>query len=148
MRVKIKKRTLIVTGVFGFFLAGCTPIKDAEVATDVTTETGSEQMENEETILYHAVVEERPEGEESDRLFVSNLTPVNKELDYPSYDEVILLIGENSSITREETGEKMTIEEIKEGTTITVELIENPPMTMSIPPQIPGNAIISITVSK
>ena len=148
MRVKIKKRNLIAIGVFSFFLVGCSPKKDAEVTSDVTTEMGSDHMENEENNLYHAVVEERPEDEEKDRLFVSNLTPVVKESENASYDEVILLLGEDVSVTQEETGEKVDVEELKEGTAIVVELIANPPMTMSIPPQIPGNAIISITVTK
>lgn len=148
MKVKVKKSIFIATIFLGLFLAGCAPIKDAEVASDVTTEMGSDHMENEGNNLYHAVVEERPEGEEKDRLFVSNLTPVVKESEKASYDEVVLLVGEDVSVIKEETGEKIGVEELKEGTAIIVELIANPPMTMSIPPQIPGNAIISITVTK
>lgn len=78
-------------------------------------------------ILYSGTVEEI--NEES--IFMINLEPVDNT-DVPGFDEVILLTEPPAELER---GDKLD-----------VILIENAPTTMSIPPQIPGNAIVEVTI--
>lgn len=100
-----------------------------------------ESESSETTILYFGTVIDNGITNENG-LFVSNLIPEDTTK-AASFDEVILLT-EEVTLIGQETGDPIDISDIKEGDTISVTLIEHAPTTMSIPPQIPGTAIVKI----
>lgn len=150
--MKLKNMILIsLTGAA--FLTGCgqgNTESGNEESSSLITETSSEASESsstdkeEATILYKGNVSENIEMDEQ-RLYVSDLQPVEQK-DVPGFDEVILLLNEDIPVTDKETGEPVKPGEIQEGEEVEVVLQENAPTTMSIPPQIPGNAIKKIEV--
>lgn len=80
-------------------------------------------------ILYSGTVAEI----NADSILMSELTPV-ADTDAPAFTEVILLTTPP--------------DDLKKGDTLEVTLIENAPTTRSLPPQIPGNSIVEVRVSK
>lgn len=100
-----------------------------------------ESESSETTIVYFGTVIDNGITNENG-LFVSNLIPEDTTK-AASFDEVILLT-EEVTLIGQETGDPIDISDIKEGDTISVTLIEHAPTTMSIPPQIPGMAIVKI----
>ena len=87
---------------------------------------------NQKEVLYQGMVAEVLEN----GLLVSELNPVDRE-DAAGFSEVILLMEDTSAYS------DLQVDDLVE-----VTLIENAPTTMSIPPQIPGNAIIKIEAVK
>lgn len=100
-----------------------------------------------EEVTYHAVVIDREEDAPVDRLLVSNVKPINPESSFPSYDEVVLLM-EGVEVVFEDPDEEVDFIDLAPGTLIEMEWIHPTPMTMSLPPQVPGRAIRKITILK
>lgn len=99
-----------------------------------------------EGVEYNGIVKEDGIASEQ-QLMLKNLEPVETAGEAAPFDEVILLT-EGVPILNAETHEKATIEDIKAGTSVTVLLVPEPITTRSLPPQIPGNSILKILVSK
>lgn len=142
MNKKVQKKNLFVVGLLIMLVgvAGCTTSSKEQDTSDKE----NEQMT--ETVLYQAVVKEKEE-DSPNRIYVSNLIPLEKESEYSSYDEVILLT-EGVLVEDQETGESIDPDALMPGTPLLVELITPTPMTMSLPPQIPGNAIKKISIQE
>lgn len=138
----------------GFLLAGCSsnglsePQKDS-ASFSSTSESISEHVPEEEadTVLYHGVVKET-ETKENMRLYMKNFVPHASAADLPTYDEVILLVSEDTPLIDKQTEKPLTLEEIKENAQVDVTLQENFPVTMSLPPQIPGMSIIKVEIEQ
>lgn len=124
------------------FLSGCSTKNSQADNNSLTSEVIHMESESSETtILYFGTVIDNGITNENG-LFVSNLIPEDTTK-AASFDEVILLT-EEVTLIGQETGDPIDISDIKEGDTISVTLIEHAPTTMSIPPQIPGMAIVKI----
>lgn len=124
------------------FLSGCSTKNSQADNNSLTSEVIHMESESSETtILYFGTVIDNGITNENG-LFVSNLIPEDTTK-AASFDEVILLT-EEVTLIGQETGDPIDISDIKEGDTISVTLIEHAPTTMSIPPQIPGTAIVKI----
>ena len=138
----------------GFLLVGCSsnglsePKKDS-ASFSSTSESVSEYVpeKEKETVLYHGVVKET-ESKESKRLFIENFVPNASAADLPTYDEVILLVSEDTPLIDKQTEKPVAIEEIKENAQVDVTLQENFPVTMSLPPQIPGMSIVKVEIEQ
>ena len=138
----------------GFLLVGCSsnglskPKKDS-TSFSSTSESVSESVPEKEadTVLYHGVVKET-ETKENKRLYMKNFVPNASAADLPTYDEVILLVSEDTPLIDKQTEKPLTLEEIKENAQVDVTLEENFPVTLSIPPQIPGMSIIKVEIEQ
>lgn len=128
-------------------LTGCSAKDTEEINSSSDSINESSEIvvkTDEESILYTGTV--ISSGEASDKsLFVSNLTPVTST-EANSFDEVVLLM-EGVEILDKDTGETLSVEEVKEGAVVDVLLIKNAPTTMSLPAQIPGMGILKVEVS-
>ena len=121
----MKKRILIP--LLGFlFLTACANTSDTPEVES------SEVTVNQEEVLYQGTVAEVLEN----GLLVSELNPIDRE-DAAGFSEVILLMEDMAAYS------DLQVDELVE-----VTLMENAPTTMSIPPQIPGNAIIKVEAVK
>src|SRR5699024_9223936 len=139
-RVSLKK--IILSLLIVSFLSGCSTKNSQADNNSLTSEVIHMESESSETtILYFGTVIDNGITNENG-LFVSNLIPEDTTK-AASFDEVILLT-EEVTLIGQETGDPIDISDIKEGDTISVTLIEHAPTTMSIPPQIPGMAIVKI----
>ena len=114
-------------------LANETEISDSSIENIVSTE--------EKNILYTGTVISGGETSENS-LFLSDLKPVDS-LNVASFDEVILLL-DGVDLVDKNTGEMLSVEDIKIGDTVNVLLIKDTPITMSLPAQIPGMGIVKI----
>ena len=120
------KKKLMFSLIGLLFLTACGNTSD-------TSEMESSEVNvNQEEVLYQGMVAEVLEN----GLLVSELNPIDRE-DAAGFSEVILLMEDTSAYS------DLQVDDLVE-----VTLIENAPTTMSIPPQIPGNAIIKIEAVK
>ena len=134
--------------ILGLAIVGCgqTSTNEAESSSEATSSSKKEEKKEQEKVKYKGIVKEDGLKEEQ-QIVLSSLKQM-KESDNPVYfDEVILLV-EGVPILDEKTSKKLLVEDIKAGTTITVFLVPEPIMTMSIPPQIPGNSIVEILINE
>lgn len=136
--------------IFGLAIVGCgqTSNNEAESSSEATSSSKKEEKKEEEKeqVKYKGIVKE--DGLKEEQQIVLSSLKQTKESDNPVYfDEVILLV-EGVPILDEKTSKKRLVEDIKAGTTITVFLVPEPIMTMSIPPQIPGNSIVEILINE
>ena len=69
----------------------------------------------------------------ADSILMSELTPV-ADTDAPAFTEVILLTAPPA--------------DLEKGDTLEVTLVENAPTTRSLPPQIAGDSIVEVQISK
>ncbi|HJF17208.1 MAG TPA: hypothetical protein K8V19_06145 [Globicatella sulfidifaciens] len=135
-------KKIILSLLIVSFLSGCSTKNSQADNNSLTSEVIHMESESSETtILYFGTVIDNGITNENG-LFVSNLIPEDTTK-AASFDEVILLT-EEVTLIGQETGDPIDISDIKEGDTISVTLIEHAPTTMSIPPQIPGMAIVKI----
>ncbi|ALV22694.1 hypothetical protein [Carnobacterium antarcticum] len=133
--------TVVLTIIL--FLSGCRLVKKDSTSDSAHSFSGSSPTES---VEYNGTVKEDGITNEQ-QLTVSNLKPVEANERSLSFDEVILLTKE-VPLLNAETHEKVNVEDIKAGTSVTVFLIPEPITTRSLPPQIPGNSILKILVSK
>ena len=135
-------KKIILSLLIVSFLSGCSTKNSQADNNSLTSEVIHMESESSETtILYFGTVIDNGITDENG-LFVSNLIPEDTTK-AASFDEVILLT-EEVTLIGQETGDPIDISDIKVGDTISVTLIEHAPTTMSIPPQIPGMAIVKI----
>ena len=135
-------KKIILSLLIVSFLSGCSTKNSQADNNSLTSEVIHMESESSETtILYFGTVIDNGITNENG-LFVSNLIPEDTTK-AAGFDEVILLT-EEVTLIGQETGDPIDISDIKEGDTISVTLIEHAPTTMSIPPQIPGMAIVKI----
>lgn len=120
------KKSLIGIGLIGFLLVGSFILYASRNSFFGWTTTTKK-----DTVLYSGLVMKSPV--EEGRLWVSNLAPIDPDVDYPGYEEVILLTGDTVLLVYEETGEKVKAEDVEVGTEVLIELIKDASMTMSIP---------------
>ncbi|WP_313468069.1 hypothetical protein [Carnobacterium sp.] len=148
------KNLPILIVLAGFFLVGCSsnslsePPKDS-ASFSSTSESVSEYVSEKEkdTVLYHGVVKET-EAKENQRIFIKNFVPDASVADLPTYDEVILSVSEDTPLIDKQTEKSLTLEEIKGNAQVDVFLLGNFPVTMSIPPQIPGMSVVKVEVEQ
>lgn len=125
-----------------FFLTGCLPNNSSSSNDQASSQLESSQEElSDSTISYTGTVGEGNESNDK-RLLILNLQPETSS-DAASFDEVVLLM-EGVTLIESDSGDALELSEINEGDLVKVVLKENAPTTMSLPPQIPGNAIISV----
>lgn len=140
----MKKTLLLTVGVaLVLSLVGCGTAKKEDTTNSAPSLSDSSQ---EKGVKYEGTVKE--DGSSTgQQLTLQNLKQVEEDADAISFDEVVLLT-EGVPILTAETHEKLSVDEIKVGTTVTVMLVTEPITTRSLPPQIPGNSIIQILVPK
>lgn len=132
--------------IFGLAIVGCGQTSNNEAESSSEATSSSKKEEEQEQVKYKGIVKE--DGLKEEQQIVLSSLKQTKESDNPVYfDEVILLV-EGVPILDEKTSKKRLVEDIKAGTTITVFLVPEPIMTMSIPPQIPGNSIVEILINE
>ena len=127
-------------------LTGCSAKDTEEVnsSSDIINESSDLVVTtDEESILYTGTVIAGSEASDKS-LFISNLTPVNST-EANAFDEVVLLL-DDVEILDKETGEALSIEEVKVDAVVDVLLIKNAPITMSLPAQIPGMGIVKVEI--
>ncbi len=132
--------------IFGLAIFGCGQTSNNEAESSSEATSSSKKEEEQEQVKYKGIVKE--DGLKEEQQIVLSSLKQTKESDNPVYfDEVILLV-EGVPILDEKTSKKRLVEDIKAGTTITVFLVPEPIMTLSIPPQIPGNSIVEILINE
>lgn len=139
------KKTLLLTVGMALVLSlvGCGTSKKEDTADSAHSLSDSSQ---EKGVAYEGMVKE--DGSAStQQVILQNLKQVEEDADAISFDEVVLLTKDVPILTAK-TREKLNVDEIKAGTTVTVMLVTEPITTRSLPPQIPGNSIIQILVPK
>ncbi|SFH65670.1 hypothetical protein [Pisciglobus halotolerans] len=136
-------KPLMILLLAPILLFGCSA-NSADDRTPNSSET-SESQKEEKTVLYHAEVKEQGD-QENNRIVLKDFEPVDPSTDAAAQDEVILLMNEEIPLVDKETNTPLTIEDVKKGAKAEVTLIENAPMTMSIPPQLPGMSIVKVVI--
>lgn len=96
-------------------------------------------------VLYQGTVKEVDLSFE-ERVSLTDFVPVEGE--GQAYDEVILLLNADIPLLDKRTGNPLSLEELSPGDEVEVTLVEHAPMTMSLPPQLPGNGIIQVEIVK
>lgn len=135
-------KKLLLSLLLIFSLTGCLPNSSSSSNSQANSQLESSQDElSEATIVYTGTVVEG--NESNDRgLLISNLQPETSS-NVASFDEVFLLM-EGVTLIESDTGDALELSDINEGDLVSVILKEHTPTTKSIPPQIPGNSIISV----
>lgn len=106
-----------------------------------TTETTSNSSTHDQSI-FTGTVDEVTESDEEDQIIRVKLVDVKAKIDPENigtsfeHDGVILNAPEEKI--------KPSVDALSEGTEIELTLAKTPVMTMSLPPQIPGNSIIQV----
>lgn len=132
--------------IFGLTIVGCGQTSNNEAESSSEATSSSKKEEEQEQVKYKGIVKEDGLKEEQ-QIVLSSLKQTKESDNLVYFDEVILLV-EGVPILDEKTSKKRLVEDIKAGTTITVFLVPEPIMTMSIPPQIPGNSIVEILINE
>ncbi|WP_313467157.1 hypothetical protein [Carnobacterium sp.] len=140
----MKKTLLLTVGIaLVLSLVGCGTSKKEDTADSAHSLSDSSQKKG---IKYEGTVKEDGSAAKQ-QLILKNLKQIGEDADAISFDEVVLLT-EGVPILTAETHEKLSVDEIKAGTIVTVMLVTEPITTRSLPPQIPGNSILQILVPK
>jgi hypothetical protein len=122
-------------------LTSCSLANENEISDSSRENIVSKEETN---ILYTGTVIAGGETSENS-LFLSDLKPV-ESLNVASFDEVILLL-DGVDLVDKNTGESLSVEDIKIGDTVNVLLIKDTPITMSLTAQIPGMGNLKVEVS-
>ena len=108
----------------------------------------NEEKKENELILFCATTTASEEFNEKNDLFLKEFTTKESTEEDQTYDEVILLLSDDTPVLTKKTGKPLNLKNIKTNTKVEVTLKKDFPMTMSIPPQIPGNSIIQVVVDQ
>ena len=143
---------------FSLLTTGCSASSDNESNTDglssksfvssKTIASSSKEKKNTNSVIFHAITTVSEESNEENNLFLREFTPKKTTEGGQAYDEVVLLLSDAIPIVTKKTGKPLALKKIKKNTDVEVTLEKDFPMTMSIPPQIPGNSIIKIFVDQ
>lgn len=108
----------------------------------------NEEKKENELILFCATTTASEEYNEKNALFLKDFTMKKSTEDGQTYDEVILLLSDDTPVMTKKKGKPLKLKHIKNNTKVEVTLKKDFPMTMSIPPQVPGNSIIQVVVNQ
>lgn len=144
------KEMVTVAAIGTLLLAGCSQVSGSSVQEpyqeNAVAEGAGESMSQQEgTVLYKGTVKEVDLSIE-ERVSLTEFVPT--EGDGQQYDEVILLLNADIPLLDKRTGEPLSLEGLAPGDEVEATLVEHAPMTMSLPPQLPGNGIIQVEVIK
>lgn len=127
---------LVAMSFFGLYACGAQADAKSDGAND------SKLMDNSEGVVFTGIFKE---GDFSSDEHIM-LTDFETEEDSPIKGEVVLLVSEDTRMVFKETGEEASVSDLEVGDKVEVLLIKDAPMTMSLPPQIPGRAILEVRV--
>lgn len=108
----------------------------------------NEEKKEDELILFCATTTASEEFNETNDLFLKGFTTRESTEEGQPYDEVILLLSDATPVLTKKMGKLLKLKNIKTNTKVEVTLKKDFPMTMSIPPQIPGNSIVQVVVDQ
>lgn len=146
-----RKGTILVLGVVCFSLVGCTPKettnktkeRQTEVSQEMTDQSDrkSDQKNDKATILTGVLKEDASVEGDSVRLVLVTVEGVKdpENLAAGFGDEGVVLNASQNQLL-----DQLTPAKLLKGTQVEVALEEHAVTTRSLPPQIPGNSIISI----
>lgn len=149
----MKKKSIVLSlaVVILFVAAGCgnTANKKSESSnselksTEKDSSTTSSMMIEKDSVVYTAVVKE-DSSSEIGQIWVEKLLPVDSTNKTPEiFKEDVVLLTDGSNVFNG-NDEKISLDEIKLGDELEITVAANPVSTMSIPPQIPGEAVHKI----
>lgn len=107
--------------------------------------TASSSVQEAKTAIFTATVKEVTELDTQEKAIQVLLeNPENVE----NAEDVLLSFNDGVALNLDPTTLTVEQDELVPGVKVQVTLSENAPMTMSIPPQVPGNAIVSVEIVK
>lgn len=150
----MKKKSIVLSLAVVILIvatAGCgnTANKKSEASnselksTENNSSTTSSMMIEKDSVVYTAVVKE-DSSSEIGQIWVGNLISVDSTNETPEiFKDDVVLLTDGSNVFNG-NNEKISLDEIKLGDEVEIAVDADPVSTMSIPPQIPGNAIHKI----
>lgn len=112
-------------------------------STEKDSSTTSSMMIEKDSVVYTAVVK-ADSSSEIGQIWVEKLLPVDSTNKTPEiFKEDVVLLTDGSNVFNG-NNEKISLDEIKLGDELEITVAANPVSTMSIPPQIPGEAVHKI----
>lgn len=145
MKVKYLVGTMVLIGVVGM-LAACGREADSGSSASSSSESSesSQSFDKNQAASEVLIGKVKEATADEQRLVLASLIPEDKDSKTVPFDEVVLLT-EGVEIV-DSSDKEVTLDQINAGDTIEVTLIENSPIASSLPPQIPGMAIVKIVV--
>lgn len=142
----MKKLTILGLALTTLLLASCGSPSDNDSMSETTKNDGSttnSTVESEATTIFTGVLQENATAGDNEtiQIFLNDIEAVDdQETIVPNFqtDGVILHAPQESF--------EGQVSELTKGTTVQVTLSGLPVMTMSIPPQVPGNSIKTVEI--
>lgn len=122
------------------FLTACTSPTGSTTEASTVDSANNSNVEEEKKVTYTGTIKTIAD----EMIYMDSLIP-DEGADVISFEEVVLLMNEDIPLT-DASGQAISLSDLTEGQTLEVVLAENAPMTKSLPPQLPGMAIVSVTV--
>lgn len=122
------------------FLTACTSPTGSTTEASTVDSANNSNVEEEKKVTYTGTIKTIAD----EMIYMDSLIP-DEGADVISFEEVVLLMNEDIPLT-DVSGQAVHLSDLTEGQTLEVVLAENAPMTKSLPPQLAGIGIISVTV--
>lgn len=122
------------------FLVACQ--NKTEDVSEATEESIVETQTASETVWHAVVKEDATKSQETVMVMIEQIDPIQDS------EEIFKMVGEQGvqlNISEDQLKDGLTVDELKKGESVSVTLSETPIMTNSLPPQIPGNSVVTVS---